>query len=75
MKLLRLYRRWKVKRTFLKDFYRRMEENAILQEYITARILGYSEEKPQEFRRQELLEKQGEEKELRMFIKFLKELK
>ena len=71
MKLLKLYRRWKVKRTFLADFYRRMEENAILQEYITARILGYDNEKPQEFRRNELLEKQGEEKELRMFIKFL----
>ena len=64
-----------MKRAFLKDFYRRTEENAILQEYITARILGYENEKPQEFRRNELLEKQGEEKELGLFIKFLNDHK
>ena len=52
-----------------KNFYRRIEENAILQEYITKRILD-----GQEHRRQELIEKQGEEKELYMFLNFIKQV-
>jgi len=64
-----------VKHRFLWNFYRRRNENKILQDYITQRIIGYKDEKPQENRRGELLEKQGEEKELALFISFLRNYK
>lgn len=69
-KIISWYFRGYVKNRLLTEFYRRKEENTILQDYITKRILD-----GQEFRRKELIEKQGEEKEIALFINYLKRVK
>lgn len=63
-----LIKKW-WKRKQLHHLAVRREENKILQDYLTIRILD-----GQEFRRKELVEKQGEEKEIEIFINYIKKI-
>lgn len=67
--LIQKYYKRKVKHKHLLNFYYRLEENKILQQYITKKILD-----GQVKRREELIEKQGEEKELIAYINFIKRI-
>jgi hypothetical protein len=60
----------KVIKSLVKEFHRRREENKLLQDYITKRIID-----GQEHRRNELVEKQAEEKEIELFLEFLNKAK
>lgn len=65
--LIRIIRRWNEKRKLRKSYLKRLEVELLMEEWISKRILD-----GQTNRREELVSKQAEIKELELFIDFLK---